>query len=108
MKIAIFLHGTTIMHKSAFGQSREVRVKQVIEGEGSVRDYEQYVPIGNAVKKLHVWKNQGVEMAYVSSHETRGDVEKDKSVLRKYTFPEGEVLFRKDGENYKDVIESLM
>jgi len=108
MKIAIFLHGTTIMHKSALGQPREVRVKQVIEEEGSVRNYEQYVPIGNAVKKLHTWKSQETEIVYVSSHETIDGVEKDKSVLKKYNFPEGEVLFRKGGENYKHVIERLM
>src|SRR5579864_5247557 len=67
MKILVFLHGTTIMHRGALGQSREERVRQVIAGEESVRDYEAYVPVGNAVEKLHRWRNQGAEIIFLSS-----------------------------------------
>ena len=35
-KIIIFLYGTTIMHRNALGQTREVRVKQVLDGEEGV------------------------------------------------------------------------
>jgi len=108
MKILIFLHGTTIMHKNAAGKTREERVLQSTEREESVLDYESYIPVGNAVEKLNNWKRQGAEIIYLSSHELEVDVEKDKSVLKKYDFPEGEVLFRKDGESYKDIAEKVV
>jgi hypothetical protein len=107
MKILIFLHGTLIMHRNAIGKTREERVHQSKEREASVLDYESYVPIGNAVEKLNNWKQQRAEIIYLSSHESETDVEKDKSVLRKYNFPNGKVLFRKNGESYKDIAEKV-
>lgn len=106
-KILIFLHGTTIMHKSAIGKSRRERVKQSTQREPSVLDYENYVPIGNAVSKLKMWKQQNVEIIYLSSHENYNDVKKDKMVLKRYDFPEGKVYFRKDSEEYKNVAEKI-
>lgn len=91
MKILVFLHGTTIMHKDA----------------KSIREYETYIPVGNAVKKLQTWKKQGAEISYLSSHENVKDVEKDKSVLKKYNFPFGRIYHRKDGESYGDVVEKI-
>ncbi len=82
MKILIFLHGTTIMHKSGLGRTREWRVRQVVEKDKSIFDYASYVPVGDAVKKLQNWKKQGAEILYLSSHENSNDVEKDKFVLR--------------------------
>lgn len=64
--------------------------------------------MGNAVEKLRKWYEQGAEIAYISSHETVRDVEKDKLVLKRYNFPEGEVVFRKEGEEYKDIAEKIM
>ncbi|MEW6408349.1 MAG: hypothetical protein AB1465_06715 [Patescibacteria group bacterium] len=108
MKILVFLHGTTIMHKNAVGHTREEIVKQVEAKEKSVHDYKSYVPVGNAVKKLQNWKKDGAEILYLSSHETAEDVEKDKFVLKKYGFPDGQVLFRQTGEQYKDIAERIM
>lgn len=108
MKILIFLHGTTIMHRNAAGKTREERVKQSLDREESIFDYESYIPIGNAVEKLNCWKQQGAEIIYLSSHESEVDIEKDKSVLRKFNFPEGHVLYRKNGETYKDVAERII
>lgn len=108
MKILVFLHGTTIMHKNAIGRTHEEIVKQIKEREESVHDYKSYVPVGNAVKKLRAWKKDGAEILYLSSHETTEDVEKDKFVLKKYSFPDGPVLFRQRGEQYKDIAEKIM
>ena len=108
MKILVFLHGTTIMHKNAVGHTREEIVKQVKDKEKSVQDYKSYVPVGNAVKKLQNWKKDGAKILYLSSHETAEDVEKDKFVLKKYGFPDGQVLFRQRGEQYKDIAEKIM
>jgi len=96
------------MHKNAVGHTRAEIVKQVQEKEKSVHDYKSYVPVGNAVKKLQNWKKDGAEILYLSSHETVEDVEKDKFVLKKYGFPDGQVLFRQRGELYKDIAEKIM
>jgi len=108
MKIMVFLHGTVIMHKSALGRSREERVKQVIDRENSVLDFTSYIPVDNAVVKLSSWHEQGAEISYLSSHKKIEDIQKDKSVLRKYNFPNGEILFRKSGEDYKDIVERII
>ncbi len=107
MKILIFLHGTTIMHKNAAKASREKRVKQVEESESSVHDYASYIPVEKAVEKLKGWQSQGAEIIYLSSHEDISNVNKDKTVLEKYKFPKGEILWRKDGKEYKDIIEEI-
>ncbi|MFA4942974.1 MAG: hypothetical protein WC564_05040 [Patescibacteria group bacterium] len=106
MKILIFLHGTIIMHKNAASKTREDRVRQSSEREKSVLDYESYIPIGNAVEKLRGWNQQGAEIIYLSSHRLESDVVKDKLVLKKFNFPEGLVLFRKNGEKYNDLVET--
>ena len=108
MKILIFLHGTTIMHKNAKGYKREDIVKQVLEDDESVIDFVSYIPIGNAVEKLKSWETQGVEIIYLSSHTNHNDVEKDKLVLKKYDFPKGQVVYRQYGESYKDIAEKII
>lgn len=108
MKILIFLHGTLIMHKNALKKTREERVQQSILREKSVLDYENYIPIGNAVKKLIEWKKQGAEILYLSSHENIKDVKKDKLVLKKYKFPLGKVYFRENGKEYSKIAEEII
>jgi hypothetical protein len=108
MKIMVFLHGTILMHRNAVGRSREERVRQVREREASVLDAATYVPVENAVSKLRRWHEQGAELAYLSSHKTVQGVEKDRTVLRKYNFPDAPILFRGSGEGYQDVAERAM
>lgn len=108
MKILVFLHGTSIMHKNAVGRTREEIVKQVLEGDESVHDYISYVPVGNVVEKLCNWEKQGAKIVYLSSHKTAKDVDSDKVVLKKYKFPQGEVLFCENEEEYGEVAERIM
>ncbi len=108
MKIMVFLHGTAIMHRGALGKARGERVRQVIEREASVRDFCSYVPIGDAVRKIRRWAQQGAQIVYISSHQTDGDLEKDREVLRRYSFPQGEIQFRRGGEDYRDAAERVM
>jgi len=95
------------MHKSGIDKSRKERVEQSVRREPSVLDYANYVPVGNSVEKLQNWKKQGFEIIYLSSHEGFEDVQKDKLVLKKFKFPKGEVVYRKNGEKYKDVAERI-
>jgi hypothetical protein len=107
MKILVFLHGTTIMHKNARSLPRQEIVKQVMESEESLHDYASYIPVGNAAKKLQEWKGQGAEIYYLSSHKNAEDIEKDKFVLKKYAFPDGQIFYRRNSEEYKDVVERI-
>ncbi|HJT58891.1 MAG TPA: hypothetical protein VJ761_20450 [Ktedonobacteraceae bacterium] len=103
MKLAVFLHGTTIMHRSAVGRPREERVQQVRRREASVRDFAAYVPIGDCVHKLSTWSEQGAYLIYLSSHKRPEDVELDQVVLTTYGFPAGQVVFRFPGESYQSM-----
>jgi hypothetical protein len=108
LKIMVFLHGTTIMHKGAVGRTRQERVKQVLDQDKSIFDFASYVPVNNSVRKLQDWRRQGAEIVYLSSHLRLENVEVDEAVLRKYDFPEGQVFFRHKSEHYSDVAERVL
>jgi len=107
VKILVFLHGTSIMHRNAKGLAREEAIRQVTEGDESLHDYASYIPVGNAAKKLRGWKGQRTRICYLSSHKNAGDVEKDKFVLKKYAFPDDQIFYRRNIEEYKDVVERI-
>ncbi|HUS85242.1 MAG: hypothetical protein MUO58_00975 [Anaerolineales bacterium] len=108
MKIMVFLHGTTIMHRSAISRSRIDRVRQVLENEEPVHDFSSYVPVGGSPQKVQSWTAQGAEVVYLSSHRRPEDIEKDRSVLKAHQFPEGEICFRKSLESYADIAEKVL
>jgi hypothetical protein len=109
MKVLIFTEGTLIMHRSGRGHTREEVVKQVREGEDpSLSRWKTYVPIGNAAEKLRTWKKQGLDVLYLTSRTEPTGVEEIKNVLKKHNFPEGQLLFRQEGEEYKDIAQKVM
>jgi len=114
----VFLHGTLIAHKNSAGKSRQEIIQQVVEQEESVRDFENYIPIGNAPRKLRSWVSQGAEICYLSAltenKKARGDeivgkegLKADEIVLERYGFPKGEIFHRNSAESYGDVIERM-
>ncbi|MBD3155201.1 MAG: hypothetical protein GF368_00915 [Candidatus Aenigmarchaeota archaeon] len=105
MKIMIFTEGTLIMHSSARDHSREEIVEQVKKWEKSVRDYKNYIPIGNCVEKLKKWTKQGTEIVYLTSRRKRKEIEMVQGVLDRYKFPKGKLLHRKRFEKYSNVAE---
>lgn len=105
MKILIFTEGTILMHNSGLGCSREERVRQVVENDPSTHDFTSYVPIGRAAEKIHNWYNQGCEIRYLTSRTNPSEVDDIKEVLKKNNFPEGPLLFRCEGEDYRDIVE---
>jgi hypothetical protein len=107
MKILVFLHGTAIMHRSGLGRTREERVRQVRDGEASIRDFASYVPVEGAVPKLRAWEAQGAEIVYLSPHLSLDDVEKDRLLLTAHGFPQGQVFFRQNDDEYWDVAERV-
>ena len=107
MRILVFLHDTTIMHRSGLGVSRRERVAQGRQKDPSVRDYASYVPIGLAATKLHRWERQGAKVIYLSSHTSWDDVQKDFAVLRKHDFPLADIAYRCGNKQYGDVADEL-
>jgi hypothetical protein len=107
MKILIFTEGTIIMHKNAEGLKRKEIIKQVKEKENSVKDYGNYIPIGGSIEKLNLWKKQGAEIVYLTSRKVSQEINQIKQVLKKHNFPKGDLFFRKEGEEYKDVAERI-
>ncbi len=122
----VFTEGTVLMHQGGKDVSREERVKQshaagVVREEtfrslddksqyiapvGSVHDYAGYVPVGDAVQKIIRWKNQGATIYYLSSRRSKDELDATSQVLEKNGFPDYQnLVFRKQGENYKDTVE---
>jgi hypothetical protein len=111
MKILVFTEGTVIMHSSAQRLTKEQRVEQSKKRPRPlpVDFFKEEVPNGNAVEKLQSWKNQGAEIFYLTSRTTTEQVADIRNVLKKYNFPDNHnLLFRKEGEQYKNVAERLM
>lgn len=108
MRILIFTEGTILQHKNAAGGTREEIVRQVKEKEVTVKDYSSYVPIEGSAQKVAKWKKQGAEVFYLTSRRTPEQIQQIRAVLKRHKFPAGKLLFRKEGEDYKDVAERLV
>lgn len=108
MKILIFTEGTILMHSEGKNVSREIRVHQVKKGLPNVRDYANYIPIGNASTKIRKWESQGNKIFYLTSRRTPQEISDIRNVLGKFDFPKGNLLHRKENEKYKDIAEQLM
>jgi len=119
MKILVFIEGTVLVHGSAKGKSREEIMEQSsqfgiqMEGKklrfeetasygtdpGGIHNYLGYIPIGRAAAKIGKWSKQGATVYYLSSRRVKDE----------YGFPDyRNFLFRRQGEEYKDVAENLM
>ena len=92
------------MHWSGLGVNREQRVRQVKSGDASISDFESYIPIGNADEKLRQWAGQGAVISYLSSHSNYKDIEKDRLVLQRYKFPQGDIFYRQSDDTYADIV----
>lgn len=96
------------MHRNGIGLDREKIVQQVKDGDPSIHDYRYYIPVGKAADKLHLWKKQGAEIFYLTSRREDGEIRDIQAVLQRYDFPDGQLVFRRKGEEYKAVAERIM
>jgi hypothetical protein len=107
MKILIFTEGTILTHRSHIGLPPD----EIVELVGDLRTrpgpnyFASSVPIGHRVRKIAEWKKQGATILYLTSRRIPEEVEIIRNVLSEYRFPDGELLFRRAGEDYKDVAE---
>jgi len=103
MKIMVFTEGTIFSHSNWLGLPREEIVQRVKDGERP--DYAGTIPIGNAAQKIQAWRNVGAEILYLTSRCSPDEVEQARQILQRCGFPEGQLLFRLEEEEYKDVAE---
>ncbi|HOM77705.1 DUF3850 domain-containing protein [Patescibacteria group bacterium] len=108
VKVLVFTEGTILMASTGLGMEREERVKQVIRNEPPIDDFKSYIPVGNAVETLNYWISNGCEIYYLTSRRTLEEITAIQDVLLRNKFPSGTLLYRKPGEEYKDVVERLM
>jgi hypothetical protein len=116
VKILVFTEGTILTNNKWIGLPREEVVKQVKkwlnlskeELEKLQKAGDAPSPIGNSVRKIGVWKKQGATIVYLTSRTKSEEVDIIRGILKKNEFPEGKLLFRKEGEDYKDVAEKVM
>jgi len=123
MKILVFTEGTIFIHEKWVNLPREKVVELVkswsslsreeleklkkSEAAPGLGDFAGSVPIGDCVKKIQIWKKQGATIIYLTSRTKPEEIQIIRGLLKKYNFPEGELLFRKAGEEYKDVAERV-
>lgn len=106
-KVLVFTEGTILYHTSAIGKTRKEIVEQIKNKDKSVHKYSSYIPIKHAVNKLKIWEYQGVKITYLTSRKKKKEIEEIKKVLNYWDFPKGEVYFRKETEDYKDVAKRI-
>jgi hypothetical protein len=107
MRILIFTEGTILTHRSHIGLAQD-RIVELVRNRRKPpghRYFASSVPIGRCVPKIAEWKKQGAIILYLTSRRTPEEVEIIRNVLSEYGFPDGELLFRRAGEEYKDVAE---
>ena len=80
----------------------------IVKAGRKPRYFYKFVPVGNAVRKLEIWKQQDCEIFYLSSRTLPNEVDDIRNVLVKYRFPAGTFLYRKYGEAYKDIAERII
>lgn len=108
MKILIFTEGTILMPSTGRNVSREERVKQSINNDPSVDNFATYIGIGNAADKIQEWQNQGADICYLTSRRNSEEVNDIKNILANNNFPEGELHYRKNDQQYIDVVKEIM
>lgn len=105
----IFTEGTVLMFGSGANLSREERVKMSQAKEKSVYDFASYLPAGRAVEKIKHWNEQGAEIYYLTSRQVKEEIDQIQNVLNIHHFPDVQnLVFRGEGEEYKDVAERIM
>lgn len=95
------------MHPSGKNASREERVIQVKKNFPEIGEFKNYIPVGEAVKKLKKWQAYGVEICYLTSRKSNKEIKDIQNVLNKYGFPKGKLYFRGPWESYGKVAERV-
>lgn len=88
--IMIFCEGTILKPKSLF----------------SIYNHRAYIPIGNCIKKISGWQEQGAEIIYCTSRKGK-QAEGIAELMLQYGIPGTYLYYREKGESYSDIVEKL-
>lgn len=88
--ILLFTEGTIIKPKSWF----------------SLYNHKSYIPIGNAVKIIRAWQQQGADIIYCTSRRKK-QADDIAGLLKKYGFAGSFLIARDVKESYKDIVEMV-
>lgn len=88
MKILVFTEGTATQHAT----------------EERFTDVASFVPTDGTVEKLTKWWEQGAQICYLTSRRSGADLHAVRATLRRCGFPPGDLLWRRQGEDYVDVV----
>lgn len=104
MRVMVFTEGTILYHSAALNQTRETFFQQVKDKHPSIYEFSDYLPIGEAPRKLTGWSKQGHQILYMTSRTKPSEIQDIKYVLTKHHFPEGDLLHRSTHENYAAIV----
>ncbi len=109
MKILVFTEGTATLPAAVKDLSREEKVRLNLANDPLFHNFADYIPANNVVDKLKGWKSQGATIYYLTSRTSPEEITIVRKALETYGFPDsGNLLFRQNGQDYKDVAEKLM
>ncbi|WP_148602223.1 hypothetical protein [Acetobacterium tundrae] len=90
LTIMVFVEGTIIKPKSWL----------------SLYNHNRYVPIGNAVKIIKTWQQQGANIIFCTSRK-KSQADDIAILLKEYGFIGSFLIAREPKESYKDIVEML-
>ena len=90
LTIMVFVEGTIMKPRSRW----------------SLYNLKTYIPIGNAVKIIKLWQQQGANIIYCTSRKKR-QADDIAALLRRYEFTGAFLVSREQKENYSDIVEIL-
>ncbi len=90
LTIMLFVEGTILKPKSRF----------------FLFNHNTYIPIGNAVKIIKEWQQQGANIIYCTSRKKR-QADEIAFLLKRYGFTGSFLVSREPKESYKDIVEIL-
>lgn len=67
----------------------------------------RYIPIGKASERICGWYKQGAQIIYLTSRKKKSQIAAIATILKKYEFASGILLYREGKEQYKDIIENV-
>lgn len=90
LTIMLFVEGTILKPKSCF----------------SLYNHNAYIPIGNSVKIIKTWQQQGANIIYCTSRKKK-KADDIATLLKRYGFDGSFIVSREPKESYKDIVEIL-
>ena len=85
------------------GETREDIVQRSRERAVKRGPLGELIPIAHSVSKVTSWKNHGAEIFYMTAAKKPENVRRSEEALRRWSFPEGVLLARKNDESYANV-----